>query len=180
MSFRCVYKPPCKTPTGRIRTFTTVENCEKHFRDVHGTHLTRQQALEFCLITNGGGAALQPFQPDDGSVQTAVIMPVAAPIAVSAAAANDLASVAVSSIGSLGISAMGITNEEQLLLNTLQNHRNVRAMLAAGGGGVASSIDEEEDDEEEEGGSSSSSSSSRSSSRLKIGKKIVVGKKSKK
>ena len=163
MAFRCIRG--CKTATGRDRTFQNVGNCTNHYKDVHQIDMTEEQALKHCLVGSKASMKLKPFQPDDGSVPM-VVVPAAA------AVPNDLASVAVSSMGSLGLSRMGLDATEQvLLLATLANHRAASAALAAAaaGGGAIEEGDEEGDedgDEEEEG------KSTRSSSRLKIGKKL--------
>ena len=131
--------------------------------------MTEEQALKHCLVGSKASMKLKPFQPDDGSVPM-VVVPAAA------AVPNDLASVAVSSMGSLGLSRMGLDATEQvLLLATLANHRAASAALAAAaaaGGGGGGAIEEGDEDGDEDGDEEEEGKSTRSSSRLKIGKKL--------
>ena len=133
--------------------------------------MTEEQALKHCLVGSKASMKLKPFQPDDGSVPM-VVVPAAA---AAAAVPNDLASVAVSSMGSLGLSRMGLDATEQvLLLATLANHRAASAALAAAaaGGGGGGAIEEGDEDGDEDGDEEEEGKSTRSSSRLKIGKKL--------
>ena len=167
MAFRCI--KGCKTATGRDRTFQNVGNCTNHYKDVHQIDMTEEQALKHCLVGSKASMKLKPFQPDDGSVPM-VVVPAAA-----AAVPNDLASVAVSSMGSLGLSRMGLDATEQvLLLATLANHRAASAALAAAAaaGGGGGTIEEGDEDGDEDGDEEEEGKSTRSSSRLKIGKKL--------
>ena len=156
MAFCCIHKPPCKTATGRIRSFQTIGNCIKHFKEAHHQSINEEQVVKYCMI--GATSSLVPFKPD-------IVGGNSASASASASAPMDVASVALSSIGSLGLSAMGINSEEQaFLMRTLAEHRR------SSGGASSSAIDEGDDEEEEE---EVDTKSTKSSSRLKIVKKLV-------
>ena len=150
MAFKCTKKPPCLTDGGRIKSFQRVDTVIKHYDVVHEELLTKDQAIKYCMVTSSNPARrLVPFKPDDGS----------APMEV------DVASVALSSIGSIGLSKMGLANvnatEEAFLVACLAKRR-----------ARAAKIDEEGEDEDEEDAAEPVPVATRTTSRLKIGGKI--------
>ena len=160
--FRCVgtsTDEPCPTPTGKVKSFRTVETCIEHYKVVHKKRMTAQQVQQVCKIPVTQNA-LQEFDGGHNSVPMDIasvgvpmdIASVAVPTnhhhhlpSASASSVNHINMAEaeiinldeISSLGSLGLSALGINNSERVamleLLRTLRNNDTEQMMIPSRG-----------------------------------------------
>ena len=137
--FRCVgtsTDAPCKTPKGKVRTFRSVKTCIDHYKDEHRKKMTAEKVHEVCKIPTETDDDLEEFDEGHSSVPMDIAsvahshhqhLPSANAYAnnVQIAQADVINLDEISSLGSLGLSALGINNAERVaMLELLRNLRN--------------------------------------------------------